>query len=208
MTISDQSPISISNNMDFEMGRQKEFTPEKALDKAMHVFWTKGYYDTSIRDLIEGTGVNYYGLYSEFDSKHGLYLAALDRYRETVTAKVLKSLGKAAPDEAGLEQALLFAAKAMTPNRSCKGCLIGNSVVEVSGSDPDAKLKTDEHRRVLEEAFRSFLTSGPWGKDPKGIPGKARYLATALYTIGMLIRSGATRSDISDHIKLTISAIR
>ncbi|MDJ0896698.1 MAG: helix-turn-helix domain-containing protein, partial [Alphaproteobacteria bacterium] len=41
----------------------------------MHQFWAKGYHDTSIRDLVERTGVNYYGLYGEFESKRGLFLA-------------------------------------------------------------------------------------------------------------------------------------
>ncbi|MEO1160134.1 MAG: TetR/AcrR family transcriptional regulator [Pseudomonadota bacterium] len=190
------------------MGRQKEFTPDEALDKAMHVFWAKGYYDTSIRDLIEGTGVNYYGLYSEFENKHGLYLAALDRYRETVTAKVLKSLRAATPDEKGLAGAMSFAVRAMTPSKSCKGCLIGNSIIEVSGADPDAKARTDAHRRVLEEAFQTFLRSGPWAEDEDTVAVKARYLATAFYTMGMLIRSGASKSDIQDHINLTLTALR
>ena len=188
------------------MGRQKEFTPQEALDKAMRVFWSKGYFDTSIRDLIEGTGVNYYGLYSEFESKHGLYLAALDRYRDKVTTKLIKALQESAPADAGLADALAFAARAMSPTKSCRGCLIGNSVIEVSGTDPKAKAKTDAHRALLENAFQAFLVSGSW--DPACTSKNARYLATSLYAMGMLIRAGGSQEDIEDHIDLTTRAIR
>ena len=74
------------------MGRPREFDPEIALDKAMRLFWSKGYYDTSIRDLVEHTGVNYYGLYDQFESKHGLFLAALDRYETLLSSEVAQAL--------------------------------------------------------------------------------------------------------------------
>ena len=74
------------------MARPKEFEPQEALDKAMRQFWAKGYHDTSIRDLTARTGVNQYGLYGVFGNKLGLYLSALDRYRDTVTAEALEML--------------------------------------------------------------------------------------------------------------------
>ena len=76
------------------MARPREFDADEALDKAMHLFWAKGYYDTSIRDLVEATGVNYYGLYGTFESKHGLFLAALDRYRAKVTSQIVRELNR------------------------------------------------------------------------------------------------------------------
>ena len=74
------------------MARPKEFDPEDALDKAMQQFWAKGYHDTSIRDLVDRTGVNYYGLYAAFENKRGLFLAALDRYRDTITTEIIGEL--------------------------------------------------------------------------------------------------------------------
>ncbi|OBY25021.1 TetR/AcrR family transcriptional regulator [Leisingera sp. JC1] len=66
------------------MGRHKEFDPDDAVEAALKVFWRKGYHDASLQDLIAGTGVKNYGLYSVFGSKHGLYLAAFDRYNRDV----------------------------------------------------------------------------------------------------------------------------
>ena len=62
------------------MARPKEFDIDQVLDRATELFWTKGYEETSMRDLEEGLGVGRQSLYSTFGDKRDLFLAALDRY--------------------------------------------------------------------------------------------------------------------------------
>ncbi len=64
------------------MPRVKEFDPDQALDRAMELFWRKGYEATSVQDLVEHMGINRFSLYDTFGSKHELFMAALDRYSE------------------------------------------------------------------------------------------------------------------------------
>jgi TetR/AcrR family transcriptional regulator, transcriptional repressor for nem operon len=64
----------------------------EALDKAMLLFWKKGYNDTSIDNLVSFTGVSRYGLYGTFGSKHDLFLASLDNYRDRIVPKQLERL--------------------------------------------------------------------------------------------------------------------
>ena len=66
------------------MPRIREFDPAIALDQAMHLFWQRGYGNTSIEDLVVATGVSRHGLYDVFESKHKLFLACLDHYQEVV----------------------------------------------------------------------------------------------------------------------------
>ena len=68
------------------MARQREFDPDEALDKAMLLFWRKGYDETSVRDPVEFAAVAQAGLYGAFGDKHRLYEAALDRFFQTVPA--------------------------------------------------------------------------------------------------------------------------
>ena len=65
------------------MGRPKNFSREEVLEKAMPVFWTHGFADTSLQDLERATGVNKSGLYTEFRDKEDLFLACLRRYLES-----------------------------------------------------------------------------------------------------------------------------
>lgn len=62
------------------MGRPKGFEREDVLQKAIQVFWKKGFADTSVQDLEKATGVNKSGLYSEFNDKQDLFLACLEYY--------------------------------------------------------------------------------------------------------------------------------
>jgi AcrR family transcriptional regulator len=65
------------------MGRPKNFSREQVLEKAMPVFWTHGFSDTSLQDLERATGVNKSGLYAEFRDKEDLFVACLRHYLES-----------------------------------------------------------------------------------------------------------------------------
>ena len=56
------------------MGRPKGFERSEVLDKALQLFWKKGFADTSLQDLEKATGVNKSGLYSEFKDKDEIFL--------------------------------------------------------------------------------------------------------------------------------------
>ncbi len=66
------------------MSRARSFDTDVALDKAMRLFWRKGYLDTSIDDLVSETGVGRSGLYGTFGGKRDLFFAALTRYRNLI----------------------------------------------------------------------------------------------------------------------------
>jgi AcrR family transcriptional regulator len=62
------------------MGRPKQFSRQSVIEKALPLFWTRGYTDTSIQDLERVTGVNKSGLYAEFRDKDAIFLACLRHY--------------------------------------------------------------------------------------------------------------------------------
>src|SRR5688572_11148443 len=63
-------------------GRPRQFDYDEALDKAMHVFWEKGFEGTSMPDLTEAMSMNRPSIYSSFGNKEELYRKALARYSE------------------------------------------------------------------------------------------------------------------------------
>jgi AcrR family transcriptional regulator len=56
------------------MGRPKNFSREQVLEKAMPIFWKRGFSDTSLQELERATGVNKSGLYTEFRDKEDLFV--------------------------------------------------------------------------------------------------------------------------------------
>ena len=64
-------------------GRPREFNTDAALDKAVRLFWQRGYEATSMADLVAETGVAAASLYAAFDNKAGLFAAVIERYSAT-----------------------------------------------------------------------------------------------------------------------------
>ena len=71
------------------MGRPKKFNREGVLEKALPVFWRRGFADASLHELEVATGVNKSGLYSEFKDKEDLFTESVRYYLEGLEKKGL-----------------------------------------------------------------------------------------------------------------------
>jgi AcrR family transcriptional regulator len=76
------------------IGRPREFDIDAALEKAMRLFWAKGYEGTSVGDLTETLGISRPSLYAAFGDKQSLFRAALERYAAGPAGYVAVALGK------------------------------------------------------------------------------------------------------------------
>src|ERR1700730_15623897 len=63
-------------------GRPREFDANDALQRALQVFWKKGYVGTSLSDLTEAMGINRPSLYAAFGNKEQLFRRVLELYFE------------------------------------------------------------------------------------------------------------------------------
>src|SRR5271155_5916307 len=71
------------------MARPREFDEGAVLDAAVLCFWSRGYEATSVRDLVEKTGITAASLYNAFGDKRALYQRALDRYvEESISGRI------------------------------------------------------------------------------------------------------------------------
>ena len=65
-------------------GRPRAYDRDVVLEKALEVFWMKGFAATSLDDLVEATGVNRPSLYAGFGDKEALYIKAMERYQRQI----------------------------------------------------------------------------------------------------------------------------
>src|ERR1700735_2146994 len=90
-----------------ERGRPREFDLDEVTGIAGKVFWEQGYHATSIESLCQSTGLFRASLYSTFGDKHGLLVAAFDRYAEGAIARLKERLAVDLPPREALREALL-----------------------------------------------------------------------------------------------------
>src|SRR6266478_5262361 len=73
-------------------GRPRSFDEREALEKAVRVFWAKGYDAVTIDDLVAGMGVVRPSLYAIFGDKATLFMRCLEAYAEHLGAGASKAL--------------------------------------------------------------------------------------------------------------------
>lgn len=74
------------------MARKLAFQKEEVLQKAMQVFWKKGYESSSMEDLVKAMEINRFSIYNSFGDKKALLIQSLELYRDTVFASILAPL--------------------------------------------------------------------------------------------------------------------
>ena len=192
------------------MARPREFDAEEALDKAMRLFWSKGYHDSSIRDLVECTGVNQYGLYSVFDDKRGMFLAALDRYGDVVTRRFAERCRHPGPVVSVLEKAFDFLIGVMTAQSGGTGCMMCNTGIELAPHDAEIAGRVKAHMKRLEDAFADRLEqAAAVGELPGDLDRRAtaEFLVATAYTLGVLARSGKSRAAMARHVRTALRTL-
>src|SRR5258708_3944422 len=115
------------------MGRPKNFNREGVLEKALPVFWRRGFADTSLHELEVATGVNKSGLYSEFKDKEDLFMQSLRYYLESLEKK-----GLLTAEPLGWKNIERFLKMGPCTIEGQKGCFAVSSMREFAILPPEA----------------------------------------------------------------------
>lgn len=142
------------------MARTQAFDTATVVAAARDVFWNKGFDAASLADLELATGLNRSSIYRTFESKRGLYDAAVADYLATVIAPRLHRLASQADAQAALREYFASLAHfiATTPADSPRrGCLLINSATGIAGYDNEQRAVVDDYRASLHSAFDAAL---------------------------------------------------
>ena len=155
------------------MPRQKEFDVDVVCDRALDLFWRRGYEATSVADLVDELGIGKASLYAAFGPKHELYLTALRRYVERADTRIVGELGSDGSPLAAV-RALVNRHVDQALDRGELGCLVVNAAVELMPSDPEVARLVEHSWDTIEVALTVTLTRAvaagelPESSDPPG----------------------------------------
>ena len=133
--------------------KKSERTKKRILDAALAMFLLRGYNGTSMRDVLNASGVKAGNFYFYFNSKEELGLAVLDDL-EGMMFDILES-AYARDDLSPIQKlgAMMGALVAYIEIQECRGgCLFGNMAMEMSDQN-------QRYRERVEQIFKRWQRS-------------------------------------------------
>ncbi len=181
------------------MARPQKFSEKDALQRAVEVFWKKGFNATSMQDLVEGMGVCRASLYKTFGNKEDLYEQALQAYRSEQSAAMLELPEGDFPVKEFLRDSFKAKVREVVTDRP-EGCMVINATSELAAHDDRIReILLDNETRMrnwLEQLLSKGVERGELS--PKtDITAKAQYLFLAYQgvTINAMTQSDPTALD-------------
>lgn len=142
------------------MPRVKQFDEAEILNKAMELFWEKGFHATSMQDLVSHLGINRASLYDTFGSKEALFQKAVEHYIE-VSGSCIRTLFEEENDvRVGLKRLFDMAINESLCDLSKKGCFVVNTTTELIPGDEAIQEMLQKNRENMEAVFVDYIQKG------------------------------------------------
>jgi AcrR family transcriptional regulator len=190
-----------------QVGRPRSFDADEALEKAVVVFWERGYDGASLAVLVEAMGISRKSMYAAFGNKDQLFCKVLERYAAGPGAYTVEALEASSAYEVAATY-LTGAAEGATQPGLPAGCLGIRGALAVGETGRAARDTLAEWRTQglegLRDRFRQAVEDGdlPADADPDLI---ARYVTTIANGLTLQAMGGATRADL---LRVTEAALR
>ena len=183
------------------MARPRSISKEASLERALLLFWERGYDRTSIADLSQAIGVGPSSIYNTFGSKEGLFRQAIGRYVATYADPALQIIGTDKGEGPvqfvrGLMRELI---KLYTTKGQPSGCAIfqagGAGIPESSSSCAMTNEVKSSLVSALRKRFEAYSKAGEkLSSPPKTL---ALFIVGSLRGISQLACDGIKRAELN-----------
>jgi AcrR family transcriptional regulator len=179
-------------------GRPRSFDADEVLDRALQVFWRKGYEGTSLPDLTKAMRINRPSLYAAFGNKEGLFRKVVDRYERGPAFYTRTALERPTARQV-VEELVEGAINLLTDPRNPGGCLMVQGALASGAGGEPARRELAGRRAagvaVLRRRFRRAIAEGDLPADADAAV-LARFVATALHGMAVQAATGASRKEL------------
>ena len=187
-----------SNRTRSQLGRPRTFDADRALDRALTVFWRNGYEGASLRALTKAMGINRPSLYAAFGNKEALFRKALERYDTGPAGYTYKAIKK--PTARDVVEVLLEGIIALlTRPQNPGGCLMVQGALACGENAKRVRRELASRRAggvaALRRRFQRAIDEGdlPASADASVL---ARFVATVMHGLAVQAASGASRKEL------------
>ena len=138
------------------VGRPKSFDEAVVVERAMELFWLRGYEATGLTELLEHMGISRQSLYDTFGNKRGLFIRVIEHYRQTQLSTALKLLERDGSRIDNVKAVVQFFEN-LALDKRCRGCLVANSLVELGREEGEIADLLRDTLELLQSSLQSSL---------------------------------------------------
>ncbi|MFN0162163.1 MAG: TetR/AcrR family transcriptional regulator [Burkholderiales bacterium] len=168
------------------MARPLEFDRPLVVNRALALFWRKGYQAGSLAELLAAMGIGRSSFYAAFADKRSLYIECMDLF----AARTLELLRHARSEKPPVDALQSFFERNFSGARGVKGrwgCMLVNTVLEMAGVDDELAARASRHLDEMQDLFQSCL------EEAGAVPARAAELAAMLMLFNEGIRVSSRR---------------
>lgn len=191
-------------------GRPKIYDNREVINKAIQVFWTKGYEAASADELLEAMGIGKGSFYLAFKGgKQELYEKSLEQFSE-VYAGAFSNAAATTEDPIGLVKDFFFSRLQEPKARQSRGCYLGNALVEMSGVNRQVR---DLAKKLLTETEQQFVALIRQAQEKKQMHSTenpevlGRYLINLWNGLNVTRRMHATDATLQQMLELSLKVL-
>jgi TetR/AcrR family transcriptional repressor of nem operon len=192
------------------MARTKDFNKEEVLEKALNIFWQKGYNGTSMQDLVDGLGISRSSMYDTYTDKYSLFIKALERYSEKAFQELTRQFNGTASPKAAIKSIFQMIVDESLFDKDHHGCFAVNACAENAPDDKTVTRIINENLKVAEEFFYQVIKKGQESgeianrTDARAL---ARFLINNISGIRIAAKAGVDKKVYEDIVNVTLSVL-
>ncbi|WP_223881565.1 TetR/AcrR family transcriptional regulator [Affinibrenneria salicis] len=192
-------------------GRPRSFDRDTALQRAMDIFWAKGYEAAQLSELMAAIGINPPSFYAAFGSKEALYREALDLYLSTAGSASMKALAETGNIRDVIKAMLLASLDTALSSPSSGGCLVSLGLVNCQAQNASLRDHMRELRRstlrLIRQRLERAIADGelPTDTDTDRL---ATYFAAIIQGISLQAQDGAGRETLLGIVETSMTVLK
>ena len=172
------------------------------MNRALALFWRKGYQATSLADLLAAMTISRSSFYAAFTDKRSLFIECLDLF----SARTLDMLQRGRAEMPPIDALQNFFERSFIGARGAKGhwgCMLVNTVLEMADIDSELAARASQHLSDMQRFFQSCL------QEAGATPARAEELAAMLMLFNEGIRvSSRRRLPDAQHLQSIAATFR
>ncbi|MEO1052728.1 MAG: TetR/AcrR family transcriptional regulator [Bacteroidota bacterium] len=192
------------------MARTKTFDEQEVLEKAMELFWRKGFAATGMQDLVDHMGINRASLYGTFGDKEQLFRKAFEHYQKSNKDNMITFVASQPNVKEGLQRLFDLAIEESVSDKDRKGCFVVNTTTELIPGHDEMLSVLSKNKKGFEQFFLDYLKKGEEeGQFEKGkdLASIASLLFTLYNGLRVVAKIDPNKKKLSSSVKAVLALL-